>query len=196
MGRPLDGTVQNYTNGQTQVETVVHDMGPPNDASRLPDGFAFLYEYSRIKEFQLGFSINVSILRYFKFLHAWNSLEQQVLLVTFDNRGVMQSASIRKRTEDLGGGSAVQFIVNVMSLSDVARLLRPADANLWGERLLQPLPTALNAGQSLRTGEHGLQQRPAVDYEGQGTLEMARPKTEGAKKKIKKNYQQPQPFSR
>ncbi len=196
MGRPLDGSVSSYTNRQTRVETVVRDLGPPNEASKLPDGFAFLYEYSRIKEFQLGFSVNVSFLRYFKFLHAWNGLEEQALLVTFDGQGVLQSASLGKWKENLGGGSAVQFIVNVMSLSDVARLLRPADANVWGERLLQPLPTALNASQSLGTGEHGLQQRPAMEYAGQETLEMARPKTEGAKKKIKRNYQQPQPFSR
>jgi len=194
MGRPLEGSVTNYTNSQTRVETVMHDLGPPNEVTKLPDGFGFLYEYSRVKEFQLGVSVNVSFLRYFKFLKAWNSLEQQALLVTFDHRGVVQNAALGKWNESLGGGTAVQFIVSVMSLSDVSRLLRPADANGWGERLLQPLPTTLNVAQSLRTGEHGFEQRIAPEYAGQETLEMARPQSERAKKKIKKNYQQPPPL--
>ena len=194
MGTPLQTHVNDYTIGQTRVETLVHEMGPPNEATRLPDGFAFLYEYSRIKEFQLGITVNVTFLRYFKFLHAWNSLEQQALLVTFDDRGVMRDAAVRKWKESLGGGSALQFIVQVMSLSDVSRLLRPADANSWSEWLLQPPPTTLNTAQSLRTGEHGLQQRIVPEYAGQETLQMAKPKTEKEKRRIKKNYQQQQPM--
>lgn len=190
MGHPLLGRVQNYTNGQTRLQTVLDEMGPPNAATRLPDGFAFLYEHTRINEFQLGISVNVSVLRYFKFLHAWNSLERQVMLVTFDKQGTVRNATMRQWKADLGGGSAVQFIVNVMSLSDVAQFLQPADANSWGDRLLQPLPTTLNGAQSLRTGEHGLQQRGPPEFVGQETLEMAVPKTERVKKKIKRNYQQ------
>jgi hypothetical protein len=192
MGHPLCCTADSFTNGQTRLETVVDRMGAPNAATRLPDGFAFLYEYSRVNEFQFGFSVNVSVLRYLKFLRAWNKLEQQALLVTFDNDGVVRNASMGWWKESLGGGSAAQLIVSVQSLSDVARLLRPADANFWGERLLEQPPTGLNSAQSLRTGEHGLQLRVVPEYAGQETLEMARPQTERSKKKIKRNYQQAQ----
>jgi hypothetical protein len=194
MGHPLSGSVQNYTNGQTHLQTVLDNMGPPNAATKLPDGFAFLYEYTRINEFQLGISVNVSVLRYFKFLHAWNSLEREVMLVTFDKQGTVRNATMRTWKGSLGGGSAVQVIVNVMSLSDVAQFLQPADANNWGDRLLQPLPTTLNSAQSLRTGEHGLQLRGPPEFVGQETLEMSVPKTERTKKKIKRNYQQTLPL--
>lgn len=142
-----------------------------------------------MSEFQLGISINYSFLRYFKFIHAWNRLDQEAFLLTFDEQGILRNASSGKLSENLGGGSAVQFVVSVMSLSDMSRFLQPADANAWGNMLLQPPPVALNSTQSLRTGANGLQQRIAPDYVGQHTLEMTKPKTEREKKRIKRNYQ-------
>jgi hypothetical protein len=173
----------------------VQQLGPPDSATRLPEGFAFLYEHSVIREFQIGISVNYSIFRYVKFIHAWNSLDQEAVLFSFDNHGVLQNASSKRWKENLGGGSAVQFVLTVASLSDVSKFLRPADAHSWGSALLERPPVALNSGQSLRTGEHGLrQQRLAPDYVGQHTLEMARPKGEKERRRIKKNYQgQPQP---
>ena len=89
------------------------------------------------------------------------------------------------------GGSAVQILFVSISLSDVSKILRPADAHNWGKQLVQPLPIGLNSAQSLRNGEHGLQLRISPDYVGQQTLEMTKPKTEKEKKRIKKNYQMP-----
>ena len=189
MGRPLPAKSNEFAEGRTSVETVVHEMGPPNQATRLPDGFAFQYEYTRVTEFQLGISANVAFLRWFKFVKAWNRLNQEALVLTFDDQGLLRAAGLRTWDESLGGGSALQFLFAVLSLSDVSEILRPADAHSWGETLLQPLPVALNTEQSLRTGEHGLELRIAPNYAGQHTLEMYKPKTEKEKKRIKKNYQ-------
>jgi hypothetical protein len=189
MGQPLRVQPSGFTQGQTSVQTVVATLGPPNQASELAPGFAFLYEYSRVNEFQLGVSIPISFLRYVKFLHAWNHLEQQALLLTFDEHGVLRSAGATKWKEDLGGGNALQVVVTVMSLSDVSSLMRPADAHGWGETRLDPLPVGLNSAQSLRIGQHGLQQRLAPDYAGQRTLEMAQPKTGKEQKRVKRDYQ-------
>jgi hypothetical protein len=195
VSQPLAGKVSGFVEGQARAETVVQQLGPPDSATRLPEGFAFLYEHSVFREFQIGISVNYSILRYVKFIHAWNSLDQEAVLFSFDNEGVLQNASSKRWKENLGGGSAVQFILTVASLSDISKFLRPADAHSWGSALLEPPPMALNSDQSLRTGEHGLrQQRLAPDYVGQHTLEMARPKGEKERRRIKKNYQsQPQP---
>jgi len=191
MGRPLPASASGFVEAQTGVEAVVRKMGPPHSATRLPQGFAFLYEHSRISEFQLGVTVPFAFLRYFKFIHAWNRLDQEALLLTFDDRGVLQSAGGGRWREKLGGGSSVQILVKVMSLSDVSKFLYPADAHSWGERLLQPLPIGLNSAQSLRTGQSGLQQRVAPSYSGQHTLEMAKPKTENEKRRIKRDYQNP-----
>jgi hypothetical protein len=193
MGRPLTVKTNEFAEGLTRVDTVVHEFGPPHQVSRLSDGFAFLYEYSAISEFQLGFSANLPIVRWFKFVKAWNHLDQDSLILIFDDQGVLRSGGSDGWKESLGGGSAVQILFVSISLSDVSKILRPADAHSWGKRLLQPLPVALNSASSLRTGEHGLQQRIAPDYAGQQMLEMTKPKTEKEKKRIKKNYQMPPP---
>jgi hypothetical protein len=193
MGHPLATGTEQFAEGQSRVEDVVLRMGPPNQASRLSPGFVFLYEYSAIREVQLGFSVNVPLLRYFKFVRAWNNLEQQALVFTFDDQGVLRSAGAGHWKESLGGGSAAQPVFVAISLSDVSRILRPADAHDWGESLLKPLPVGLNSAQSLRSGEHGVQQRIAPARAGQQTLEMQRQKTEKQKKRIKKNYQTQRP---
>ncbi len=193
MGRPLTAQSKEFAEDRTRVDAVVQELGPPHQVSRLPEGFVFQYEYSRISEFQLGFSMNLPIVRWFKFLRAWNYLEQQALVLTFDEKGVLRGAGCGNWQESLGGGGGVQFLFVVMSFSDVSDFLRPAEAHAWGKTLLQPPPVALNSAQSLRTGEHGLQQRIAPDYAGQHTLEMAQPKTEKEKKRIKKEYQLPPP---
>jgi len=185
MGRPLSAKAGEFA-PQASVAAVLQHAGPPDRVSALPGGFAFLYEFSRVKEFQLGISVDVSFLRYFKFVRAWNRLDQEVLLLTFDAQGLLLGAGSTQWTDKLGDGSAVQFVVQVMSLSDVSKVLASADAQVWGKSLLQPLPAALNSANSLRTGEHGLQQRIAPEYAGQQTLEMAKPKTEKEKKEAKK----------
>jgi hypothetical protein len=193
MGRPLTAKTNEFAEGLTRIDTVLGELGPPHQVSRLPEGFAFLYEYSAISEFQFGFSANLPVVRWFKFVKAWNHLDQESLLLTFDDRGVLRSAGSAGWKESLGGGSAVQILFVSISLSDVSEILRPADAHFWGKQLVQPLPVALNSASSPRTGEHGLQQRIAPDYAGQQTLEMTKPKTEKEKKRAKKNYQMPPP---
>ena len=180
-GQPLPASGAGFAEGRTHVESVIHELGPPNQLSALPDGFAFLYEHSQTGEFQLGFSLDVPNLDlprldWFKFVLARNHLDQEVLLLTFDEGGVLRGIGTNKWSESLGGGTALQFIVAVMSLSDVPTLRRRADAHSWGRWMLQRPPVALNCGQSLRTGAHGLQQRLAPAYAGQSTLEMIPPK--------------------
>lgn len=192
MGQPVQAKAEDFAEGRTRVDRVVRELGPPNQATRLPDGFAFLYEYTRLSEFQLGFSMNLPVIRWFKFLKAWNHLDQHSLVLTFDEQGVLRSAGAGSWKESMGGGGGVQILFTVMSLSDVSELLHPADAHSWSQLLLEQPPIALNSAQSLRSGEHGFQQRIAPDFAGQHTLEMTMPKTEREKKKIKKNYQSEQ----
>ncbi len=175
MGRPLPDKLPLAASGPTTAAAVVRDLGPPHRIGALPDGFAFLYEYTKADEFQLGFSVDVEILRWLKFVHAWNRLDQQALLIAFDSAGTMRSQGSARWRENLGGGDAVQFLMAAMSLADLSALKAGADAHRWGLALLQAPPAALNAGQSPRTGAHGLQQRTAPAYAGQTALEMSPP---------------------
>src|SRR5690242_6189934 len=95
MGKPLTDESKKFAENQTRVDAVLHELGPPHQVSRLPDGFVFLYEYSLINEFQLGFSMNLPVVRWLKFLKAWNYLEQQALELSFDEKGVLRGAGSR-----------------------------------------------------------------------------------------------------
>lgn len=182
MGRPLPKALPDAASGPTTAAAVVLDLGPPNRIGALPDGFAFLYEYTKADEFQIGFSVDKGALRWLKFVHAWNRLDQQALLMAFDASGRLRSQGSARWRENLGGGDAVQFLIAAMSLADLSALEAPADAHRWGLAMLQAPPVALNDGQSLRTGAHGLQQRIAPVYAGQSALEMAPPPLLKAKK--------------
>jgi hypothetical protein len=187
--KPRSLSSRDFEAGQATVAAVVHELGPPHQASALADGFVFLYDYSGISEFQLGLSVDRPPLTYFKFIKAWNHLNQDVRVMIFDEDGVLRSVNRAQWRESMGGGSAIQFLFTVVSLSDSSKFLHRADAHDWGQRLLQPLPVALNSANSLHNGENGLQQRMTIEYAGQQTLEMARPKTSREMKKAKKDYQ-------
>ncbi len=174
-GRSVPAAWKEFAEGQTRVEGVVRALGPPISVSALPNGFAFLYERSKVSEFQLGISINWSFLKYLKFVKAWNGLDHEALVMTFDGEGVLRGIGSGRWDENLGGGSAIQILVTVVSLTNVAELWKEPDALHWGSWMLQPPPVALNSGQSLRTGAHGLEQRVAPGSVGQSTLEMVPP---------------------
>lgn len=190
LGKPLVVDKTAFVAGETTVQTVMHTLGPPNQVCALPDGFSCLYEHSEIGEFQLGLSLNVPVLRLLKFIRVWNYVDQDILLLTFDDQGRLRGIGADHWKQDLGGGTAVQLIVSVISLTDASAFRRPADAHSWGAACLQRLPKTLNAEQSMRSGAHGLQLRTAPSYAGQQTLEMAPPK----RLKSKKRPENTEPF--
>jgi hypothetical protein len=161
----------------------MHQLGPPIQVSALPDGFAFLYDHWEIGEYQLGISVNYSFLRYLKYVKAWNYLKQDLLLMTFDNQGRLRGIGAEHRKDDLGGGSALQLIVSVASLTDASAFQTPADAHSWGAARLKRLPSALNSMQNLASGANGLQLRTASAYVGQHAMDMTKPKNLKSKKR-------------
>jgi hypothetical protein len=154
----------------------VHALGPPHAVSALPDGFAFLYEYSRVSEFQFGLSLKFIRLPYFKLIKADSKLSESARLLTFDEQGVLRAQGSAAWREKLGGGGALQLIVSVLSLTDTTAFRREPDPLTWGRGNLQRPAVALNSAQNLRLGSNGLQQRIAPVFVGQATLEMTRPK--------------------
>jgi len=176
VGRPLPENPRPLVEGVTRAETVVHDWGPPHVVSSLPDGFAFLYEYSRDREFQFGLSMKFIRMPYFKVIKADSNLSEDARLLTFDGNGVLRAQGSDAWKEKLSGGEALQLITSVLSLTDTTAFGRLPDPLVWGRENLERPPVTLNAAQDLHRGSNGLQQRISPAYVGQGTLEMARPK--------------------
>jgi len=181
-GAPLPPNARQFEEEAATVKEVIHELGPPAKMTSLPGGFAFLYEHSIVHEFQLGISINAPILKWFKFVRAYNQLDQDILLMVFDDAGVLRSLDSEEWEEQLGGGGAAQFLFSTMSLTDDSALRQPSPQHVWGRDDLQRLPVLLNSGQSLRSGQHGLQQRLAPVMAGQTSLEMPAPKPPKQKK--------------
>jgi hypothetical protein len=176
VGRPLPEQASPLVEGTTRAETVVHDLGPPHAVSALPDGFAFLYEYSRVSEFQFGLSLKTVRMPYFKLIKADSNLSEAARILVFDERGVLRAQGSAAWKEKLSGGGALQFIFSVLSLTDTSAFRREPDPLTWGRGNLQRPPVTLNSAQDLRSGINGLQQRVAPVFVGQATLEMTRPK--------------------
>ena len=161
--------------GSTRVETVVHDLGPPHAVTALTDGFVFLFEYSRVTEFQWGLSLKFLRLPYFKLIKADSKLSEAARLLTFDQQGILRAQGSAAWKEKLSGGGALQLIISVLSLTDTSAFRREPDTLSWGHGNLQRPPVTLNSAQNLRLGSNGLQQRIAPVFVGQATLEMTRP---------------------
>jgi len=176
VGQPLPEYSAPLVEGTTRVETVVHDLGPPHAVSSLPDGFVFLYEYSRVSEFQFGLSLKFLHLPYFKLIKADSNLSEAARILTFDEQGVLRAQGSAAWKEKLGGGGALQLIISVLSLTDTTAFRREPDPLTWGREDLQRPPVTLNSAQNLRSGSNGLQQRISPVFVGQATLEMTRPK--------------------
>jgi len=172
-GDPLPQNARHFERGEATVQEVIHELGPPGKVTSLPGGFAFLYEHSSVHEFHLGISLNAPILKWFKFVRASNQLDQDILLMVFDDAGVLRSMDSEEWRDSLGGGGAAQFLYSTMSLTDDSALRQRSPQHTWGRDDLQRLPVLLNSQQTLRSGEHGLQQRLAPLAAGQTTLEMS-----------------------
>jgi hypothetical protein len=149
-------------------------MGPPHKLSRLGDGFAFLYEHTKLTERQFGFSVDYPVLRVFKAVIGKGEADREVAVFVFDPAGRLRGFEAHAWTEQLGRGSSLQAVVAVVSVVNTGAIGTPPDAHTWGGTLLEPnLSTALNHENSLRSGQHGLEQHGTPARTGQHSLEFA-----------------------
>ena len=184
---PLEPSEGKYEDGVTHYSTILHDLGPPAKISGLPNGMVFLYEYVFINEFQLGIGLGITrelgftitpeseqfdFRSFFRISYAQAQTERQVLLLTFDDEGILKAQRYLEFGKDLGRGVGLQTIIGISSLVDSDYLQQPATQHDWGMSLLKPLPRTLNENQSLESGNSGLEQRGMPTGAGQHTLEM------------------------
>ncbi len=142
-----------------------------------------LYEYNAVDEKQLGISINLPLLQWFKFVGAKSWLDHQAWVLTFDTNGVMRSWGEEHWRNVLGKGGGAQILVTVSSLVDSSQVRSPAPQHEWGKSCLVPLPRLLNSAQSLDNGSFGFEQTLSPKAVGQRSLEMTPPPKKFPKKK-------------
>lgn len=185
-GVPIDLTKVKSEEQTTHYGTILRDLGPPDKLSALPNGFAFLYEYIVITEFQVGIlldserTLGITVFpesafdfrSLFRFGFAQGHAERQVLLLTFDGEGRLVAQRYEEFDQDLGRGTGIQTFIGISSLVDNSHLEEEESQHNWGMSLLRPLHQTLNDSQSLETGISGLEQTGTPTGIGQHTLEL------------------------
>jgi hypothetical protein len=168
IGAPIDLKGVQFKEGETHYGTVLRQLGPPGKVSAVTKGLAFLYEHTLANEKQLGIKLG----KLFKAAFAKADDNRQVLLMVFDERGVLQSQKFQAYDENLGIGAGIQFLIAVKSEVSTSHLEDTIGPNQWGVSLLRPLPEIMNLSQSLDTGSAGLEQSGTPTHVGQHTLEL------------------------
>lgn len=174
IGPPLPEIPQ-ITIGKSTEHDVLREVGVPSQVSATPAGVVFLYEHNDVREFQVGITVNRSVVKWFKFVYGRSWLTHDAWLLCFDTNLVLQAWGREDWRTPLGQGAAAQLVVQAQTLVDSTPVRRPASQHQWGEMSLDPLPQALNADQSLQDGRFGLEQTLDPTAVGQHTLEMIQP---------------------
>jgi len=159
--------------GETRLHDVLAELGPPDSLSRIGTGFAFLYERFDARERQLGLS--VPWVEGLKLVLGRGTLRRQALLLEFDADGTLLTRRLDDRSDRIGSGVALQFVVVVAPLVDVSAFTDRAPQHRWGAGLLHPLPQGLNREQDPDTGDGSLEQLATPRKAGQRTLEARKP---------------------
>ena len=159
--------------GETQLRDVFAALGPPDSLSRIGTGFAFFYERFDARERQLGLS--VPWVEGLKLVLGRGTMRRQALLLEFAMDGTLLTRRLDDRSDRIGGGAALQFMVVVAPLVDVSAFTDRAPQHRWGASLLHPLAQGLNREQDPDAGAAGLEQLATPRKAGQRTLEARKP---------------------
>lgn len=172
LGAPLTDLDTPQLQAQSTLAEVLAVLGPPQRISASDNGYILAWEHWRVSENVLGVSLGVLGA---EFLNAdWGTTRARgdFLLVTFDQRHQLSSATSATWDSDAGGGQAVQPLFSFVEVVEVEDLVRHMPQHVWGASLLQELPQTLNAGSSPDTGAGGIEQRGTPGTMGQRSLEL------------------------
>ena len=164
---------QIYQKGITHSDEVLDELGPPLKMTALSHGYAFMYESLDTLELQLGFSLPIPILTWFKFVFGQADYDHQVLVYQFNDEHRLVTYSGKNTHFELGSSTAIQPILTVESLFDTSNVENEIVSFVeWSEFCLRPLPETLNRAQSLDMGTGGIEQRGTAPTAGQRSLEL------------------------
>ncbi len=164
---------QPYVDGITHSDDVLDELGPPLKISALPHSYAFMYESLDVLEFQLGFSLPIPVINWFKLVVAQADYDHQVLVYQFDNEHRLVASGGEDTHFDLGNSTAIQPVLSLQSMFDTSDVENDiVHFTEWPEFCLLSLPQTLNRAQSIDAGTAGLEQRGTAPTVGQRSSEM------------------------
>ena len=162
-----------YQKGVTHRDDVLAELGPPLKMTVLPEGYAFMYESLDTQELQLGFSLPIPVISWFKFIIAQADYDHNVMIYQFDRKHRLVAAAEEATHFDLGNTMAVQPVITVDLLFDTSNVENEViDFAQWPAYCLLSLPQTLNRANSMNVGVAGVEQRGTGPFVGQRTLEL------------------------
>jgi hypothetical protein len=162
-----------YQHGITHRDEVLAELGPPLKLTVLPGGYAFMYEGLDTQELQLGFSLPIPVVSWFKFVIARADYDHQVMVYLFSHDHILTASGGDETHFDLGNSMAIQPVVTVQMLFDTSAVENEiVDFTQWPAFCLRPLPETLNRQTSLNGGVAGVEQRGTGPSVGQRALEF------------------------
>ncbi|GAB3279811.1 hypothetical protein [Parahaliea aestuarii] len=170
MGEPLDETAaprQGHTMSQ-----VLAALGPPLRLSATPSGYVMGWEYWRIRENSLGFSLGALGADFLSVDWGDARIAGQFMLVSFNREHRVSGAAYMTWDGDGSSGSAIQPLFGFAEVVEVGDLLTPLPQHDWGANLLDRLPAVLNSESRPDMGNSGIQQRGTPAGIGQQSLEL------------------------
>ncbi len=164
---------QSYQNGITHSNEVLDELGPPLKMTALSHGYAFMYESLDTIELQLGFSLPIPVINWFKFVIADADYDHKVMIYQFNNQHRLVASGGNDTYFDLGNSMAVQPILTVEAMFDASSVENEIVSFVeWPAFCLLPLPLTLNRAQSVDLGATGFEQRGTASTVGQRSSEM------------------------
>lgn len=151
---------------------VLDEFGPPAQITKMPSGFAFLYESLIVRDRQIGISPNTENLwSLIRLSYGRVSLQHDVLMISFDESGTARAVGHYDEKAPIGSGFVVSPIFSVKPSVDTSYLDVPPVQSSWGRASLRRLPQTLNREQDLRSGRSGFQLIGTPVSIGQHSLE-------------------------
>ena len=162
-----------YELGETHRDQVLAELGPPLKMTILPDGYAFMYEGLDTKELQIGFTLPIPVVNWFKFVVARADYNHHVMMYQFDRENILLAAAGDETHFDLGNSTAIQPVLSVQMLFDPSEVEDDiVHFTQWPAFCLWSLPETINRANSMNTGTAGIEQRGTAPSIGQRTLEL------------------------
>lgn len=162
-----------YQPGETHRDQVLGELGPPLKMTVLPAGYAFMYEGVDTKEFQLGFTLPIPIVNWFKFVVARADYNHHVMVYQFDRDHKLLATAGDDTHFDLGDSMSVQPVLSVQLLFDTSSVEEDlVHFTEWPAFCLWPLPETINRANSMNTGTAGIEQRGTAPFVGQRAPEL------------------------
>jgi hypothetical protein len=164
---------ESYIDGVTHSDEVLDELGPPLKISSMSHGYVFMYESLDTKELQLGFSLPIPFVKWFKFVVAQADYDHKVMTYLFDDDHLLITSSGDDTPFDLGNTMAIQPVLTVNSMFDTSSVEDEiVHFTEWPAFCLLPLPQTINRAQSIDTGTHGVEQRGTAPTVGQRSPEL------------------------